>query len=107
MIGDQEHRRNIRQIPETSRFKGTISDVLVLCRKPTINRTELDAMLTKSLAHLRRRNFYLGVKLFTKRGSYRLMFIDPSNYMVLWFNVETHKLNWWPLYGDGSYPSIL
>lgn len=107
MITEAEHKRNLARIPRTSKFKGTIAEALVFCRTPARNRSELEALLTKSLAHLRLRNFYLGVKLFTKRGKHRLLFIDPSNNMVLWFNVETHKLNWWPLYGDGSYPSIL
>jgi hypothetical protein len=107
MITDKQHRIHIRKLPKSS-FRKTQLEVLELCRAPIPNKSLLEAKLNRALLRLRRENFYLGVKIFRACGPYRLMFIDPSNRMVLWLkNEKHHTLHWFPLYGDGSYPSIL
>ena len=90
-----------------SSFRGTVAEVLRLCRAPRRNQDQLQAKLDRALSHYHKRNFYLYVSLFRRSGTYRLMFIDPSNDMVLWLNTKTRTLHWFPMYGDGSFPSIL
>lgn len=106
MITDAMHKRHLKAIPKT-KYRSVVEEVLTLCRAPARNRELLQEKLDRSLFHFRKRNFYLHVPLFRRAGDYRLMFIDPSNNQVLWINSKTHDLSWFPLYGDGTYPSIM
>ena len=106
MITDAMHKRNLANMPAT-RYRSTVEEILNLCRAPARNREQLQSKLERALGHYRKRNFYLHVSLFRKVDHYRLMFIDPSNDQVLWLDSTTHKLHWFPLYGDGTFPSIL
>lgn len=106
-IDDRMHSKHLRQIPDNTKHRPTVIKALGLCRDPKQNREDLDILLTKALSRFHARNFYLHVKLFRHAGNWRLMFIDPSNNQVLWMDCKTNNLTWYPLYGNGQYPSIL
>ncbi len=96
----------IIDVPKSSKIKGTVVQVMELCEKPNTNKALLQSYLSRALSHYHRKNFYLQVALFAKRGSYRLIFIDPTNNMVLWLRPKERKLYWFPLY-NLKQPSIV